>query len=307
MAVVYKVDESFDRSMLAGSSCAFGVFDGVHAGHRFIIGEAVRCARETGARAFAITFDVDPDEVFRPGCVKKLMTNEHRIEALSRLDVDGVVVLPFSRSFASQEPEKFLASAFSQGVPAFMHVGSDFRFGARASGTVATLAAFGSGKGMQAFGHELFVMDGAPVTATRIRGLLAQGAIAEANRLLGHRYEIEGVVRMGRQEGRDMGFRTANLAVDDVVQALGDGVYAAYAHVGEDVYKAAVSVGIPPMFEDEATANVEAHLLDFEDDLYGRAVTVEFVEWLRPMMKFPSVEELIETVMGNIAWVRANL
>lgn len=293
--------------MLAGASCAFGVFDGVHAGHRFIIGEAARSAREMGTRSFVITFDVDPDEVFRPGCVKKLMTNERRIDELTRLDVDGVIVLPFFLSFAALEPDAFLASAFSGGVPACMHVGADFRFGAKAAGTVETLAVFGKKRGMKAFGHELYMMDGAPVTATRIRRLLAEGRIAEANRLLGHRYEIEGVVRAGRQEGRDMGFRTANLAVPDVIQALGDGVYAAYAHVGEDVYKAAVSVGIPPTFEDEATSNVEAHLLDFDGDLYGREVSIEFVEWLRPMMKFPSVEELIETVMGNIAWVRSNL
>ena len=293
--------------MLAGASCAFGVFDGVHAGHRFIIGEAARSAREMGTRSFVITFDVDPDEVFRPGCVKKLMTNERRIDELTRLDVDGVIVLPFSLSFAALEPDAFLASAFSSGVPACMHVGADFTFGAKAAGTVETLAVFGKKRGMKAFGHELYMMDGAPVTATRIRRLLAEGRIAEANCLLGHRYEIEGVVRAGRQEGRDMGFRTANLAVPDVIQALGDGVYAAYAHVGEDVYKAAVSVGIPPMFEDEATSNVEAHLLDFDGDLYGREVSIEFVEWLRPMMKFPSIEELIDTVMGNIAWVRSNL
>ena len=307
MAAVYRAGESFDRSVLAGSSCAFGVFDGVHAGHRFVIGEAVKSARETCSPSFVITFDIDPDEVFRPGCVKKLMTNERRIEELSRLDVDGVIVLPFSREFASQEPRAFLEATFPCGAPAFMHVGFDFKFGAGASGTVATLEEFGAARKMAVFGHDLLVMDGAAVTATRIRALLAQGRISAANRLLGHRYEVEGVVQEGRQAGRDMGFRTANLAVPDVIQALGDGVYAAYAHVGDDVFKAAVSVGIPPMFEDEATANIEAHLLDFDGDLYGRAVSVEFVEWLRPMMKFADVDELIDTVMGNIAWVRANL
>lgn len=307
MAVVYRVDEQFDRSLLAGSSCAFGVFDGVHLGHRFIVDEARRSAREAHAPCLVLTFDVDPDEVFCPGAVKKLMTNERRIEALSELDVDGVVVFPFTREFASQEPAVFVDSAFGGYMPACIHVGFDFRFGARAAGTVEDLKRFGASGGMAVFGHELFMFGGEPVSATRIRGLLARGDVSGANKLLGHPYSVTGIVQKGRQQGRDMGFRTANMQVPDVLRALSDGVYAAYATIDGVRYKAAVSVGIPPMFEGDSTANVEAHILDFDGDLYGTAVKVQFIEWLRPMMTFPSVEVLIETVMGNIDWVRKNL
>ncbi|WP_165173011.1 riboflavin biosynthesis protein RibF [Adlercreutzia sp. ZJ242] len=301
--------KDFDASLFAGASCAFGVFDGVHAGHRFIIGEAVRKARELGARAVVVTFDRDPDEVFAAGELRKLMSNEQRLQALCELEgVDDVVALAFTRDFAALEPEAFLERAFGgTHVPAALFVGRDFRFGARASGDVGVLERWGARHGMLVAPHDLLELDGAPVTATRIRGLLQEGAVGQAARLLGAPYRMAGVVQPGRGEGRDMGFRTANLHVPDELRALGDGVYAAYAHVGGMRYKAAVSVGVSPTFEGKALANVEAHILDFSGDLYGDVVELEFMSWLRPMMTFATLEDLISTVNGNIAWVRENL
>ena len=160
---------------------------------------------------------------------------------------------------------------------------------------------------MEVRSHELFEMEGAPITATRIRLLLEDGRIEDANRLLGRRYSLRGTVLAGRGEGADMGFRTANLVVPDILRVLGDGVYAAYALVGGARYKAAVNVGVAASFADRATATCEAHLLDFEGDLYGEEVELEFAAWLRPMRKFDDIDELIATVMGNIQWVRDNL
>lgn len=305
--VISKADPAYDEAFLAGASVAFGVFDGVHEGHRFIIGEAANTAREEASRSAVITFDIDPDEIFAPDRLKKLMSNEARIAKLAELDVDAVVVLPFSREFAAQSPEDFLDACFGAGVPSHIHIGSDFHFGRRAAGNVESLRAWGAERGMTVHGHELLAEGGVPVTATRIRGLLGEGNVRVANDLLGRSYALSGTVRPGRGEGTDFGFATANLEVGSLMLAIGEGVYAAYALVEGVRYKAAVNVGVPATFADAATANIEVHILDFARDIYGQSIEVEFVEWLRPMRAFDSTDELIATVMGNIAWVRENL
>lgn len=306
-AVISRNDPSFDEALLDRASVAFGVFDGVHEGHRFIIGEAVNTAREEGRPSAIITFDIDPDEVFAADRLKKLMTNETRIAKLAELDADAVVVLPFSREFAAQSPEDFLNACFGGGVPSHIHIGSDFHFGRKAAGNVESLRAWGAERGMEVHGHELVAEGGRPVTATRIRGLLSEGRAREAADLLGRPYELSGIVRPGRGEGRDFGFATANLEVPPLLLAVGEGVYACYVIVNGARYKAAVNVGIPATFADTAKENIEVHILDFNEDIYGQDIEVEFIEWLRPMRTFESTDELIATVMGNIAWVRENL
>jgi riboflavin kinase/FMN adenylyltransferase len=303
---LYIVDNTFDRRLFIGSSCAFGVFDGLHTGHQYLIDQAIG-TRAPGMRAIAITFDIDPDEVFHPNRLKKLMRNADRLAALEASGVDDVVVFPFTEELFSKQPMEFLGSAFSNGAPAHLHVGEDFRFGARAAGTVETLLEWGSGSGCQIHPHHLVSADGAPITATRIRLLLLDCKLDEATRLLGHPYTLRETVHRGRGEGADFGFATANLQVKPHDRVLGEGVYAAYATVDGKRYKAAVSVGVSPTFEATSTADMEAHILDFEGDLVGRDVTIEFVRFLRPMIKFDSTEELIATVMGNIQWVRDNL
>ena len=226
---------------------------------------------------------------------------------LAELDVDAVVVLPFSREFAAQSPEDFLNACFGGGVPSHIHIGSDFHFGRKAAGNVESLRAWGAERGMEVHGHELVAEGGRPVTATRIRGLLSEGRPREAADLLGRPYELSGLVRPGRGEGRDFGFATANLEVPPLLLAVGEGVYACYVIVNGARYKAAVNVGIPATFADTAKENIEVHLLDFNENIYGQDIEVEFIEWLRPMRAFESTDELIATVMGNIAWVRENL
>ena len=303
---VYTVDDAFDKSLFAGSSCAFGVFDGLHVGHQYLIGCAIGTKPE-GGRAIAVTFDIDPDEVFHPDRLKKLSRNADRLEALEKSGVDDVAVFPFTEELYTLGPEEFLDLAFGEGVPAHMHVGEDFRFGARAAGTVETLKAWGGRFACQVHPHHLVSADGRPITATRIRMLLLDCKVVEANRLLGHPYLLRETVHRGRGDGAAFGFATANLQVKPHDRVLGEGVYAAYATVDGVRCKAAVSVGVSPTFEATSTANMEVHILDFEGDLIGRPITLEFVEHLREMRKFDSTDELIATVTANIQWVRDNL
>ena len=296
------------NTIIAGAHCAFGVFDGVHLGHQFIIQKAMEQKKQPSDTCVVITFDIDPDEMFCPGKLKKLMSNQRRLEALDKLGADYVVVLPFTREFASQTPEVFIQNVFGGAAPKSLHIGSDFRFGYKAQGTVATLKAWGHSEGVSVIPYGLYSIDGTVVTSTTIRSALAACDIKGANKLLGRNFALDGTVEAGRGEGRDMGFRTANISIPVERYSLGEGVYAAYAvtEAGER-YKSAVSVGGAPTFGELSKQNIEAHILDFEQDIYGQELILEFVEFLRPMMVFPTVDELISTVMGNIQWCRDNL
>ena len=146
-----------------------------------------------------------------------------------------------------------------------------------------------------------------PITATRIRNLLAEHDLVEAERLLGRPFSITDEVQPGRGEGMDMGFSTANLIVPTNRQTLSEGVYGGYAYVNGIKYRAAIAVGVSPVFEDKTKATMEVHILDFNQDIYGDQITAEFVEYIRPMIKFDSVDELIKTILANIEHVRTTL
>ena len=290
-------------AFFAGSSCVFGVFDGFHVGHQLMVKEAL-ATRTPGGRAIAITFDVDPDEVFAPARLKKLTTNEERLRLLAASGVDAVAVLPFSREFAALTPVDFLDAVFGGGAPAFLHVGADFGFGRRGSGHVADLVAWGEPRGMNVVGHELFSFDGEPISATRIRNLLSKGHVARACALLGRMYALEGQVVHGRGSGTAFGIPTANLDIPQQLICVGDGVYGCRCIVGGRAYNAAVCVGIPPTFEGKAKQKVEVHLIDFAGDLYGEPLRVEFVQFIRMNRVFASTDELIATLRRNIAAIR---
>ncbi len=304
MAQLYKVNEQFDHSLFENSSCAFGVFDGVHKGHQYLLSCAQETAHETGGQSIALTFDIDPDEIFHPDRLRKLLSNERRIERLMASGVDAVVALPFTRDFAALSPTEFLAKTFNGHAPAHLHVGLDFHFGCKAAGSVSDLGEWGAEQGTHIDAHNLQSADGAPITATRIRKLLMAHDLDEATKLLGRRFSLVEQVRPGRGEGADMGFSTANLYIEPERRVLGEGVYAAYAIVDGVRYRAAVSMGVSPVFKDATDATCEVHILDFNKDIYGESIEVEFVEFLRPMIKFDSTEELIRTVMGNIEYCR---
>ncbi len=308
------------RDVFAGASCTMGVFDGMHRGHVDVINAAkLGPAGESGGFSLeryerpciAITFDKDPDEVLGRESLLKLMDDDQRIEAVANMGyVDGVVVIPFTPEFARLAPEEFLDAVFGQSVPASLTVGADFRFGAQAAGDVGALKAWGDAHGMRVEARPLLADGAAPITSTRIRALLQEGDVDEANRLLGHHYAVRGVVAPGRQQGREFGIRTANLEIPPARMVLADGVYGGYALVEGHRNKAAISVGVSPMFAEETKANVEVHILGLDcagDALYGLPLEVEFVHWLRPMQTFASTDELIAAISGDIAWVRENL
>ena len=309
MASISSIDEALSSGLAKRCACAFGVFDGLHRGHQHLLGLACEDARRRGVAAVALTFDIDPDEMFASGTLRKLQSNEQRLESIARSGVDSVVVLPFTRELAQLDPGAFLDEVASRIDPSALYVGADFRFGAKAQGTVDTLRAWVARESRDTCVHavSLLRIDGEPVTSTRIRACLASGEIARANSLLGHAFELAGTVLHGRQQGRELGFPTANLQVPEPLRVLAEGVYAAYAEVDGHVLRAAASVGPSPVFVAQGAASCEVHLLDFDRDIYGSQLRVRFYERIRPMIAFESISELASTVRDNIAWVRDNM
>ena len=290
---------SASEASFADAICAFGVFDGVHEGHRFIIRTAIDQAREAGVRSVIITFDKDPTELFSDAH-DKLMGNEERLDALASLGADEVAVIAFDHVEASLPAEAFLGDTFGAGAPRAVVVGEGFRFGQGATGAIEDLARWGSRHGMAAWELALLELDGAPVTSTRIRACLRQGQVEEAARLLGRPYGLAGTVVSGRQAGREMGICTANLSVAADRMVPADGVYAAFARIGDGIHRAAVSIGVPVTFDGVTESTIEAHILDFDRDIYGEELGLSFVEHLRPMIRFDSTEDLVAQIERDI-------
>lgn len=287
-----------------------GVFDGMHVGHRALFAQAREAADRQKASLCAVTFDKDPDELFRKDdpSFGKLLTNRERLTMIADQTDGDVVSLPLVSEVLGMEPEAFLAFLSSIARPRMVFTGTDFRFGAEARGTAGDIDRWAQACGCDYVAYELVEEDGVVVSATRIREELREGRVAAAKELLGGRaHSVFGTVVRGRGAGEGFGFATANLDLSQCdVMLPREGVYAAYAVVDGVRYSAAVNVGVAKSFE-QAAAELEAHLLDFEGDLYGKEVTIEFEEWLREQRVFEDKEELIATVMGNIEWVREHL
>lgn len=307
-ADVYRLDGDGSVPSLGAASVAIGAFDGVHRGHRELIAATVSDARAHGSRAFVVTFDPDPDVVLREHPALKLMLTDDRLDVLARTGVDGVIVVPFTRELAAHDHREFFALLGHVLDIKSVRVGSDFRLGRGGASDVSVIRAWGETRGIEAIGHELLCEDGETICSTRIREALAAGGVEKAAHLLGRAPMVRGRVEAGRGEGTGMGFPTANVHVPAGLQMPADGVYEGLMLVDGTVWPAAVNVGLPPTYADRAaSAHLEANLVGFEGDLYGKDVSLAFTRRLRPSRTFDSLDELIATVEGNIADVRGNL
>jgi riboflavin kinase/FMN adenylyltransferase len=257
---------------------AIGTFDGVHRGHQAVI---------EGADT-VLTFDPHPLEVIHPAALPKLiMPFGVKRDVIEGLGVRELVVIPFDAEFAKRSAEDFIEHVLIEKLRAEkVSVGENFRFGAKAKGDPAMLAARSE---FETRVVPLVEVDGETVSSTRIRALVAAGDMEGARHCLGAPFMVEGTVVEGDQRGRELGFPTANIVPDDRLLIPGHGVFAAFA----DGVPAAVNVGVRPTFESGRGVLIETYLIDRDEDLYGRTLRVAFVERLRGEKRFPSVEELI--------------
>jgi len=287
------------------SAVALGIFDGVHLGHRAILGTALTRARADGLEAIACTFDPHPMEVLQPDrAPRPITTLEERLALIGETGIDAVVVLAFTRELAAVEPEAFVKEVLLERLRAReIVVGYNHRFGRGARGDARLLQELGPRMGFQAHVVPPMTVEGAPVSSSEIRAALQRGDVTRAARDLGRPYSIAGPVTSGAGRGRTLGFPTANIESERPV-LVARGVYRGRVLVDDTGHPAVVNVGVRPTFG-ETTLAVEAHLLDFSGDLYGRRVRLEFLERLREEMRFPSVEALKAQVARDIESARA--
>lgn len=313
---------AFDEIVIpeGGTSVALGVFDGLHRGHRDLVARAVTSGREFGATPVMVTFDPHPVEVIRPGSHPLLLTTtERRAELAGELGIEAVFALPFDREMASWEPSEFVDRVLVQGLQCrSVTVGSNFTFGRRASGTPETLRELCAERGIVCQVVDLLESGGERVSSTRIRSLLDQSDVAGAASLLGRPHRVAGIVVHGAgRGGRDLGYPTANLDLPEYAAVPADGVYAGwFTLLDSDAvngsmarghrYPTAISVGTNPTFGD-AARSVEAFVLDETADLYGCVAAVDFVDHVRSMEKFSSIDELLEAMGRDVSRTRAIL
>jgi riboflavin kinase / FMN adenylyltransferase len=292
---------------LQGGVVAVGNFDGVHRGHQALLARARADADRRGVPAVALTFEPHPRTVFRPESpVFRLTEVEAKARLLAALGIDGLVVAAFDRTFASISAEDFVATVLRDRFALRAAVvGYDFQFGKGRSGTPDLLSEAG-----RRFGFSVEVVkavgdgDGALFASTEIRQALAAGDIARANRLLGYRWFVIATVVAGERRGRDLGFPTANFRLAPDCR-LRHGIYATRVRTADGTERAAVaSFGRRPTFDNGAPL-LEVHLFDFAGDLYGKTLAVSFLAWLRPELKFDSVDALIAQMHADSAAARA--
>ncbi len=285
-----------------------GVFDGVHVGHQELIGKVVERAHQMGMTSWCVTFNPHPQDVLRPqSSLSHLSTLDDRLSLIRGLGVDDVMVVEFTLDVAQMLPEEFVESLLRRYRMRELWVGSNFALGRNRSGTPERLAAIGRAEGFEVRPFARVEKLGAPVSSSRIRGLLQEGRVEEAAQLLGRPHRLSGIVGNGDRRGRTLGFATANLTQTGRLCVPGNGIYAVWGRTRTgQVYPGVANVGVRPTFGG-SRRQVEVHLLDFDGNLYGDTLRVDFVRRLRDELRFASVQGLIDQMKADVADARAAL
>ena len=301
-----------------GTAVTIGAYDGVHRGHRAVIATVRRLAEQRGLATALVTFDRHPASVVRPASAPRLLTDlEQKLELLADTGLDHTVVLHFDEARSKESAEDFVNEVLVGCLNTkLVVVGEDFHFGHQRRGNVELLRSVGAELGFDVLPLSLVGLDGEPaadegerVSSTAIRQALGAGELDRANRMLGRPYEVRGLVEHGDERGRTWGFPTANMAVPDETMLPADGIYACwYERPSGAVLPAAVSLGRrPTIYDDQPYRLLEAHLLDFEGDLYGERAEVRFARRLRGEERFDSVDELVAQIHADCDDARREL
>lgn len=306
------------------TAVTIGVFDGVHRGHQMLIRRVVEKAQSSGVTPAVVTFDRHPLELIAPGKEPPLITTvRQRAEVLESLGIEVMVILRFDEALRRLKPEEFVRQVLVDGLQVrHVVVGSNFRFGYEHAGTVATLHELGA---IYGFDVDIFSLLGGPdaISSTMLRNKIAGGEVEDVADKLGRPFRVEGSVERGAGRGKGLGIPTANLRIPSRIVLPKIGVYAGWLtwpgergpkgasgasarppHGQGDRHPAVINVGLNPTFEDRTSPIVEVHVLDFDADLYGEVVSVEFTHRLRDEHKFDGPEPLVKQIHEDIARAR---
>lgn len=284
-----------------------GFFDGVHLGHRFLVSELSKLAKGKGLGSAVLTFRTHPRQVLHSDYIPSLLTTaEEKIELLQSTGVDYVVVTEFTQELSQLSAQEFMRMLHDNLNVKCLIIGYDHRFGHNRSESFEDYVRFGKEIGIEVVQSSPLVVDEINVSSSVVRKAISEGDVAHANQLLGREYTLAGVIVKGFQVGRTIGYPTANIAYDSCRMLPKDGVYAATVSVDNNPYNAMLYIGSRPTVN-TGKISVEANLFDFSGDIYGKKVTVSFVERVRESVKFDSVEDLKEQLKKDEIACRAIL
>lgn len=290
---IYQCIQDFEA--VAHPIVTIGTFDGVHLGHQAIFSKMKEEAQKTGGETVVITFFPHPRLVLYQDSVnlKFINTREKKIERLEKVGIDHLIIIPFTREFAQNSSEQFITDYVVKYVhPAKVIIGYDHHFGKNREGNIELLERLKNKFGYKVEEVPPFYVDGAPVSSTRIRDLLHEGNVKDANRMLGYDYAITGEVVRGKALGRKIGYPTANLELPNEYKLIAaNGVYACRVLMGERTFKGMGNIGVRPTI-DHGDLTIEVNIFDFDEFIYGEKITIEFVDRLRDEKKFKDLEAL---------------
>lgn len=282
-----------------------GVFDGIHRGHQAILRQLAAGAHANSAPAVLLTFDPHPAVVLAGRELKLLTTPDERAELAAALGLDAVVTYPFDRAVSEMSARDFMARLKDHLGLNHLLVGYDFALGKNREGNAQRLAELGRELNYSVAVVDALSDESGVISSTEIRKLVSVGSVDAAANLLGREYALSGPVVHGDGRGRRINIPTANIHYPDSKLLPANGIYACRARIGADLWAAATNIGFNPTFTpDKRTVNVEAHILDFDRDLYGQELKLEFIARLRDEMKFDSVDALLKQIHADIAQTR---
>jgi len=285
---------------------AIGMFDGVHLGHQQVLRQAVEDSHQHKARSVAVTFDRHPTRVIAPDRAPALLqTRAQRLRAIESVGIDVALLIKFDKAFSLKPGAEFVREiADGFGAIHSICVGVNFAFGHKRDGNVELLHTLGQALGFHVHGLQSVSLDGQAVSSTRIRAAVLDDRLDDAGQMLGRTFAIEGTVIEGKRKGRELGFPTANLETNGLILPP-NGVYAAHARLGQATHRAVLNIGLrPTLTSPDSALQVEAHLLDFNGELYGQAMEIELVERLRDEQRFGSTDELATQISRDIERAR---
>jgi riboflavin kinase / FMN adenylyltransferase len=278
-----------------------GNFDGVHLGHQRLFDVVEQRAYHSRGTSIAITFDPHPLQVLRPGGIKLISTCQQKIELIEMSGIDVLIIIPFDKEFAATPAVQFVDHILIQRIGVKqLFVGYDYAFGKGRTGDIPFLRQLGEEKGFSVTVIDAYYEDGVLISSTKVRELVAAGRMLETKKLLGRYYQIRGIVQRGKQRGgREIGFPTANLHVDEEDLIPKYGVYVCQVICGGKCYGGVINIGFNPTFSENKLI-AETHIFDFNQDIYGKPITVNLLQFLRDERKFSGIQELAAQIARDV-------
>ena len=290
-----------DIHLQSPTVATIGFFDGVHLGHRFLIQQVKVAAIQTGWQSSIITFPVHPRQVIQSDYQPQLLSSpEEKIELLASTEVGNCILLPFTFELSMLTAREFMQLLYDKYHVRMLVIGYDHRFGHNRAETFEDYCRYGRELGIHIMQATAYTQEQDKVSSSAIRRALQTGDIRTATKYLGYHYFLEGTVVDGYKVGRKIGFPTANLRVDFPNKLIPSvGVYAVFVHINGQKYKGMLNIGHRPTINNGNDLSIEVHILDFKEDIYHQKIRIEFIDFLRPEMKFNSVDELIQQMQKD--------